>query len=220
MSNPHAHVLLHDAQEAFVVLWICAVPYGALWLDTGVALPELVRATLPLLTLPLAGITMLLALVAFLPDRTVAFAERLGRGAMTGSLRARVTVGLAETTRSFAALGRVLDPNHLACHAASIAFLFTYVTVGYVLAHAFGFPIGYGRAITIFSVSLLVAYLSPVPGSVGVTELTSSYMLDPALTAESMATSLGVRLLCWYLVTVPGGVVLAVAVRHARRRSP
>ncbi len=64
---------------------------------------------------------------------------------------------------------------------------------------------------TVFSTSLMVAYLSPVPGSIGVTEVATSYMLDPALTPQGMAVALTLRILCWYLVAAPGGLVLAQA---------
>jgi uncharacterized membrane protein YbhN (UPF0104 family) len=69
--------------------------------------------------------------------------------------------------------------------------------------------LSWGKAAAVFSNSLMVAYLSPVPGSVGITEFATSYLLDPALTETGMVVSTLLRFLCWYAVMIPGALLLA-----------
>jgi uncharacterized membrane protein YbhN (UPF0104 family) len=65
----------------------------------------------------------------------------------------------------------------------------------------------------------MVEYFAPVPGSMGVTEAVTSYLIDPAMTEPGMAASVLLRLLCWYLTIAPGIVFLAWAFRRPRTPS-
>ena len=65
----------------------------------------------------------------------------------------------------------------------------------------------------ITSSSLLVSFLAPVPGSIGITEVLTIYFLDPALTARGMVVGTLLRFLCAYGLVVPGVVLLANAIR-------
>ncbi len=132
-----------------------------------------------------------------------------------GSLWRKLVQGAGDSAASLATIGKSTDPQHLACHLASIVFLLTYVAIGWLLAAHFGFSLSWLQALTIFSTSLMIAYLAPVPGAIGVTELATSFMLSPSLTPEGMAVALTLRILCWYLVAIPGALVLANAFRQA-----
>jgi len=194
------------SKSIYMTLWICLVACATLTFGAAVPLPDVLRAGLPLLTMPLLGISLLLALIAFFPGPVLRF---------TSTRPGKIWHGIGQSAQAISSIGKSTDLQHLACHLASIAFLLTYVGIGWLLASHFGFSLTWLQALTIFSTSLMVAYLAPVPGAIGVTELATSYMLDPALTPGGMAVSLTLRCLCWYLVALPGALVLAQEFRRA-----
>lgn len=194
------------SKSIYMTLWICLVSCTTLTFADAIPMPDALRSGLPMLTMPLLAISLLLALIAFFPGPVQRW---------TGRRTGKIWQGIGQSAQSISAIGKSTDLQHLVCHLASIAFLLTYVGIGWLLAAHFGFPLTWLQALTIFSTSLMVAYLAPVPGAIGVTELATSYMLDPALTPEGMAVSLTLRCLCWYLVAVPGALVLAREFRRA-----
>jgi uncharacterized protein (TIRG00374 family) len=203
------------SKSIYMTLWICLLSCATLTFGPAIALPPALRLGLPLLTMPLLGMALLLALIAFFPRPLQRWSERRASTMRAGSLPHKLVLGLGQSTQSISAVGTSTDPQHLLCHLASIAFLLTYVAIGALLAAHFGFALTWLQALTIFSTSLMIAYLAPVPGAIGVTELATSYMLDPALTPAGMAVSLTLRCLCWYLVALPGALVLAQQFRRA-----
>ncbi len=214
VPTPHA-LAATLTKSIYMTLWICLFSWTMLCFGPAVDLPEQLRLALPLLTLPLLGIALLLALLAFFPGSVRSWTQARTGKMRGGSLWRKIVLGIGESAASLSTIGKSGDPQHLACHVASIAFLLTYVAIGWLLAAHFGFTLNWLQALTIFSTSLMVAYLAPVPGAIGVTELATSYMLSPALTPEAMAVALTLRILCWYLVALPGALVLAQQFRLA-----
>ncbi len=195
-------------KSIYMTLWICLVSYLALFFDRSIALPAALQHSLPYLALPLLGISLLLAWIAFFPKPLVNWSQpHLARLKPT-SLRYKVLAGLVHSASSIAQIGRSGKFAHALCHIASLVFLLVYVLIGWLLAGQLGFELSFWHALTIFSTSLMIAYLAPVPGAIGVTEIATSYMLDPHLTAAGMAVSLGLRVLCWYGISLPGALVL------------
>lgn len=209
VPTPHA-LAATLTKSIYMTLWICLVSWSTLsFFGASVKLPDQLRLALPLLTLPLLGIALLLALLAFFPEPVRRWTGARAGKMKDGSMWRKIVLGIGDSAASLSTIGKSTDPQHLACHVASIVFLLTYVSIGWLLATHFGFSLTWLQALTIFSTSLMVAYLAPVPGAIGVTELATSYMLSPALTPEGMAVALTLRILCWYLVAVPGALVLA-----------
>ena len=209
---PAPHALAATLTKSiYMTLWICLAAWTTLSFGATVSLPDQLRSTLPLLTLPLLGIALLLALLAFFPGPAQRWTSARAVGMKPDGLWRKLMLGTGDTAASLSAIGKSGDPQHLACHLASLAFLLTYVAIGWLLAAHFGFALTPLQALTIFSTSLMVAYLAPVPGAIGVTELATSYMLSPSLTPEGMAVALTLRILCWYLVAFPGALVLISA---------
>ena len=132
----------------------------------------------------------------------------------------KLVLGLGHSAASIAQIGQSGQLQHLICHLASITFLLVYVTIGWLMAAYFGFSLHFWQALTIFSTSLMVAYLAPLPGAIGVTEIATAYMLDPALGPQAMAAALVLRILCWYLVGPPGALVLLHVLRSGTWRWP
>ncbi|NHZ79665.1 flippase-like domain-containing protein [Massilia sp. CCM 8695] len=197
------------SKSIYMTLWICLVSCATLTFGHAIALPAALQVGLPLLTAPLLGIALLLALMAFFPGPVMRWTGRRASTMKDGSLWQKILLGIGQSAHAISAIGKSTDVQHLVCHLASVVFLLTYVTIGWLLATHFGFSLNWLQALTIFSTSLMVAYLAPVPGAIGVAEVATSYMLDPALTPQGMAVSVTLRVLCWYLVAVPGAAVLA-----------
>lgn len=207
------------AKSLYMVLWICAVAGIALALDPATSLPPVMARWLPL-----SGL-VLLALVAGFITLVVARARIERWGARVAADPARpgwhkkLATGLARTGAATARLGSSTRPAHLGCHAASLAFLFTYCCIGWLLCNALGVDLGLGRAVSVFSTGMMVAYLAPVPGSIGVTELATAYLLDPHLGHAAVSASVLLRFLCWYGGGLPGPAFLLLAARKRRLAS-
>lgn len=227
-------------KSIYMTLWICAVSYACLLFDHSIQLAPALRLALPVLSLPLLAIAVPLALIAFFPQRVVARTQAWGavlqlhiarsapvarpscarlRRACLITLR-KLVLGLGHSAESIAQIGQSGQLQHLICHLASITFLLVYVAIGWLMAAYFGFNLNFWQALTIFSTSLMVAYLAPLPGAIGVTEIATAYMLDPALGPQAMAATLVLRILCWYLVGPPGALVLLHVLRTDNRRWP
>ncbi|HEX8615585.1 MAG TPA: lysylphosphatidylglycerol synthase transmembrane domain-containing protein [Telluria sp.] len=213
---PMPHALAASVSKSiYMTLWICLVSCVTLTFGAAIALPAALQVGLPLLTAPLLGIALLLALMAFFPGPVMRWTERRAGTMKAGGLWQKVLLGIGQSAHAISAIGKSTDVQHLVCHLASVAFLLTYVAIGWLLATHFGFTLTWLQALTIFSTSLMIAYLAPVPGAIGVAEVATSYMLDQSLTPQGMAVSVTLRVLCWYLVAVPGAVVLAREFRRA-----
>ncbi|NHZ65540.1 flippase-like domain-containing protein [Massilia sp. CCM 8694] len=211
---PHA-LAASVSKSIYMTLWICLVSCLTLTFGHAIPLPAPLQVGLPLLTAPLLGIALLLALMAFFPGPVMRWTERRAGAMKDGGLWQKTLLGIGQSAHAISAIGKSTDVQHLVCHLASVVFLLTYVAIGSLLATHFGFTLTWLQALTIFSTSLMIAYLAPVPGAIGVAEVATSYMLDAALTPQGMAVAVTLRVLCWYLVAVPGALVLAREFRLA-----
>jgi uncharacterized membrane protein YbhN (UPF0104 family) len=157
----------------------------------------------------------LFAALLLWPQRVRAWAAR--RAVALPGWRGRFVAGFGRTAESVAGLGRSAHPLHLACHAASLASIVVYAGAGCIVAGALGFHLPWPRVFTAFASGLVIAYLAPIPGSIGVTEATTAYLLDPALSTRAIAAAVVLRALFWYFPAVLGGAVLwAWALRRDR----
>jgi uncharacterized membrane protein YbhN (UPF0104 family) len=96
----------------------------------------------------------------------------------------------------------------------SILYVGLYSFIGFWLCHALGIELAPLTALTIFSTSLMVDYVAPVPGSIGVTEFITAYMIDPKVSPESLFVAIVLRICCKYIVIFPGAVLLLDLLRH------
>jgi uncharacterized protein (TIRG00374 family) len=192
-------------KSVYQVTWIAVVALASLALS-GLSLPPAVAASLWAAAVPLAAIVVAFGLIILFPEGSRRVTRRLAaRPGVAGSIAA----GVDRCAEALARLGRSTDAMHLLAHAASVAFVFVYVLIGWLLAQGVGLPLSFPRAIPVFSAGLLVAYLAPVPGSIGVTELATAYLLDPRLGPEALVVSGLLRVFCWYGVVLPGAALLA-----------
>lgn len=201
------------AKSVYMTLWICLL--AAVTLRSDLSLPPVVAAHLPAYCAPLLAFAAILAVVAAFPERLHRWnAALLARPGLPAWRRAAIG-WLDHSAAAIARIGRSRDPRHLACHAASAAFVLVYAFIGWRLSLAIGLRLSWPRALAVFSNSLMIAYLSPVPGSIGVTEWFTAYLLDPAVTPEGLAVAVLLRTLCWYSVTLPGALLVLDEVRRA-----
>jgi uncharacterized protein (TIRG00374 family) len=204
-------------KSIYQVTWICVVALVSLAVTEGVRIPPAAAASLVVACVPLAvAVAFFVLCIAFpvtaarlttpRPDRTGAVARFLG--------------GFHSASKALAVLGRSTDRMHLLCHVASLAFIAAYVAIGWLMCDALGLSVSVGRAIPIFSASLMVAYLAPVPGSIGVTEVVTAYLIDPSLPPAALLVAGLLRFACWYVSVLPGAALLAIELLRARRAAP
>jgi len=179
----------------YMTAWVCIFGIGTLLLGGDVRLPDhLLLATGPALLLLAAFLG-----VVYFPHRVPGWAR---------------FAFIQRCADAISQMGRSLEPSHLLSHAACVAFVLVYVFIGATICHGLAIPLGAGHAFTAFSNSLMVSYLAPVPGSIGVTELATSWLIDPAMTERGMVAATLLRFLCWYALAVPGVVFLLNSVRR------
>ena len=205
-------------KSMYMTLWICAIALISLQLRTDVHLPEHLARHLPLYLMPLASLVLFLGTVVLFPRRIHAWAEH--RLATTGlpAWRGKIIQGVDHVAQALSKIAGSTHYMHVVCHAGSAAFVLMYAWIGYVVCNGMGVVLPLGKAVTVFSNGLMVAYLSPVPGSVGITEVMTNYLLDPSMSNLGMAAVLTQRILCWYIVIVPGIFLLLNSLRGVSLR--
>lgn len=189
-----------------MTLWVCAAAGVALRLDRGLRLPPSVAEFLPLSLACVAALTTALAAISFFPDRVLEWARPRLESA-GGGLRRKILEGLIETASALAAIGGARGRWQWLTHAAGLASIAAYVAVGMLLARGVGLEPAPLRHAAAFTTSLMIAYLAPVPGSIGVTEWATSYLLDPGMSEAGMAAAILLRALTCY-AGIPIGALL------------
>jgi uncharacterized membrane protein YbhN (UPF0104 family) len=203
------------AKSLYTVSWICAAACLSMALSPDLQLPPAAARWLPLYLAPVAAMLAGLVLVAIFARRIHAAAERARAGGVGGARwRRKLLDALDHSAGALATIGRSRRPGHWLCHAAALVMIASYTFVGAQLAAGLGFHIGHGQAFTVFTNGLMAAYLAPIPGSYGVGEGATAWLLDPHLGPEALAAGVLVRVLCWHIAFLPGAVLLIRAVRR------
>jgi uncharacterized protein (TIRG00374 family) len=187
----------------YMTAWVCTFGVATLALRADVHLPPTVADNAPFLVAPAA----LLLLFFF---AIILFPKAVRRWSRISAIN--------RCADAISQMGKSMHWAHLLAHAACIAFIAVYIFIGAYLCAALGVSIDAGRAVTVFSNSLMISYLAPVPGSIGVTEVATNYLLDPNMTERGMVASTLLRFLCWYVLAIPGAAVLLNALRRALKR--
>jgi uncharacterized protein (TIRG00374 family) len=202
-----------SAKSLYMVLWICLFAFMSLQGQSDVRLPQMIAGKLALVTSPLLFIAAGLAALAFFPEKARGLFRAQADRPGVPAWRRRLCAALEDFTTAISRIGRSTDAHHLVCHAASALFVLTYVFIGWSLCRAAGIPIGPRQALAAFSNSLLVVYLAPVPGSVGITEAATAYLIDPSMPAAAVSVAFLLRTLCWYVVMPPGALLMALEIK-------
>jgi uncharacterized membrane protein YbhN (UPF0104 family) len=201
------------AKSLYTVFWICATACLALALTPGLALPPALRPWLPFYLAPVAAMVVGMALVAIFAERLHGAAER-ARRAPQPHWRRKAWAALDHAAGALALIGRSRSRWHALCHLAALGLVASYGFIGHELARGLGFALGYGRAFAVFGNGLMAAYLAPVPGSYGVGEGFTAWLLDAQLPPRALAAGVLSRVLCWHLMFVPGAIILVRTIRR------
>lgn len=181
----------------YMTTWICVAGFGALLFSDEVRLPAALAEHAVLLGTPAVLLISGFFYVMFFPQRVLGW-----------KARNRLADGIRHCAAAISQIGRSSDPMHWLGHASCLAFLGVYVFIGAFVCDALGLPMSAGKAAAAFSASLLVSYLAPVPGGMGVTEVLTAYFIDPAMGEASMVAATLARFFCWYVPVLPGALVL------------
>jgi uncharacterized protein (TIRG00374 family) len=199
-------------------VWICVGGLCALLLGGArIADPSLARALWLGSLLLIPGVALFAVLVAFPLGVQRWVAPRVERA--SGVVRA-LLAGAAQGAQAVAKMGRSTDPRRLLMHAASLGGLFVYGALGFAACAALDVPLSLPRALAAFTLGLMVVYLAPLPGSIGVAELSQAWLIDPALPPRAVAAAAVVRVLCWYGPALAGAAILSLRAAGRRRDEP
>ena len=202
-------------KSLYMVFWICVVSAISLYLNAEIRLPDMVADNLPVYLTPLFFLTAFMGLLSIFPEYFDRQTQKFEKRENLPRVFLLILKGIGSMANALSQIVRSKNKMHLLCHAGSLVFVFVYIFIGAVLADGLGIDLSIGQCITVFSNSLMVAYLSPVPGSIGITELATAYFLDNAQTETTMALSVLLRFFCWYMVLLPGLFLLFVELKTA-----
>lgn len=195
----------------YLTAWVCLVGMVSLAARSDVHLPLYLSRHLSVCMLPFGLLVLTFAYVIFYPDRFLAWASLSTADPAVPHWKKVTLSGLARCARAISFIGHSRSRMHLMAHAASLLFILAYTAVGTAVAHALGIPLSPGKALAVFSNSLMVCYLAPSPGGMGFTEMATAYLLNPSLSQNAMAAGTLLRFFCWYIVVIPGALILAYA---------
>lgn len=198
-------------KSLYMVLWICIFSFVSLKLQKDeMQLPQGISDNLSLYLTPLFALIIFLISIAMFPESTSAWSKRRLSHLPTDHWARRTLTNLNHFASTLASIVNSRSYFHILAHTGSIAFVVVYASIGYTLASGLGIEISFQRAIAVFSNSLLIAYVAPVPGSIGITELTTQFLLDPQMQNKAMIVALTQRILCWYIV-IPIGMFFCLS---------
>jgi uncharacterized protein (TIRG00374 family) len=195
----------------YLTAWVCLIAFITLRFNGEVHLPAYIANKLGLGMLPFALLTITFGYLIFFPDRILTWISKRETNPAAIVWEKKVLALVAHCAQSISTIGKSTQPMHLLAHVSSILFIVAYSAVGWALSSAVGMALSPGKALTIFSSSLMACYLSPIPAGMGITEMTTSYLLDPMLSHSAMVISTLLRFLCWYSVVLPGAILLSLA---------
>jgi uncharacterized membrane protein YbhN (UPF0104 family) len=203
----------------YITFWLCVFGFAGLFLRADVHLPPALAEHFVALVAPAVLVLSAFFYVVFFPQHVLRWTAARIRGELPHAWKRRFIAGLHRSVLAVSELGQSTDRLHVLSHLSCIAFLFTYIFIGAYLCRTLGVPMPADKATGVFSVSLLVAYISPVPGSIGVSEILTNYFIDPSMTQSGMVASSLLRFLCSYLLMIPGAIILLDAIRVAGWRT-
>jgi uncharacterized protein (TIRG00374 family) len=200
----------------YMVTWVIATGLVGLKMAGDGRVPAVIEDHIVLWLVTPTGIVALLLLVIVAPGPIHRWCER--RSASTTSERwRRFYEGLDKLPTAIGTIGRSFHPWHLGVHLTSLAFIATYIAIGHVLADGVGVETTGRTSYSAFSVGMLVSYVAPVPGSIGVTEAAEAHLLDPSMSAPAMTSAILGRVCTWYAGAAVGAVLFVVELRRIGR---
>jgi uncharacterized membrane protein YbhN (UPF0104 family) len=201
-------------KSIYMVMWVCVFGLIGLHVADDGRVPRVIDDHLALWLVSPSVIVGLLILVVAIPNRIHAWCRRRLARPDLPSWKIKVLTFIDMLPASLATIGRSLRGTHALAHLGCIAFVGVYVAIGHLLANGVGLAVDARTSYAAHSTGLLVSYVAPVPGSVGVTEAATAHLLDPAMSPDAMTAAILVRICAWYLGAIVGAVLLVGELRR------
>jgi uncharacterized protein (TIRG00374 family) len=200
-------------KTAIGIIWVCVTSVIMLLVYDHIHLPKMFSEHLYFVVIPVGAILLFYSLSILFRHRIAAWAKKQQHQPLS-YWKKKLYSWLSRSVSDVSVLGTSLCVEHFLAHAMSILYIGLYAFIGFWLCHALGIDLEPLTALTIFSTSLMVDYVAPVPGSIGVTEFITAYMINPQLKPESVFVAIVLRICCKYIVIFPGAVLLLDLLRH------
>ena len=200
-------------KTAIGIVWVCVISVVMLLVYNHIHLPALLMNHLYFIVIPIGAILLFYAFSLMFGQQLLAWSRK--HDAHRASWKRWFVPWFGKSVGGINLLATSTRIEHLLTHVLSVLYIFVYALIGYWLCRAMKLEIGPLTALTIFSTSLMVDYVAPIPGSIGVTEFITAYMIDPHLGPRAIFVALVLRICCKYAVIVPG-VASALAILHRR----
>ena len=205
-------------RTVYTIVWVSLAGFASLFLTGEQAAPAISNHLVYYL-LPIVGLVLLfIALVVFAPRL-----HRWLQGKVLARFQSRRVKALFQwfdrTEADIGTIGHSTSRFHLFSHLSSIGMVLMYCVTGFLLAHATGLDLSLPAAVCVFSISLLLIYISPVSGTIGVSEAATAYLLSPNFGPREIFVAVALRIIARYVLLVPGLILLLLASRAPRSAS-
>lgn len=201
-------------KSIFMVFWVIVAGLVGLQLADDGRIPSVIDDHLALWLCTPGLIVALLAVFIFAPGPIHRFCARQLAKPGDRPRRKAFFTGLDKIPTAVGRIGRSLRPMHGAVHLASITFIAVDVAIGHLLATGVGVDTDVQSSYSAFSTGMMVSYIAPVPGSIGVTEAATAHLLDPAMGPPAMTAAILARVCTWYAGAMVGAVLFTLELRR------
>jgi uncharacterized protein (TIRG00374 family) len=204
-------------KSIYMVTWVIFTGLVGLELAEDGRVPSVIDDHLGLWLVTPGVIVGLLFLLILAPGPVERWCQRGLANPNSGPRRRKFFEGLGKLPAAIGTIGRSLEPMHLAVHVASLSFIAVAMLIGHVLAEGVGVDTDPKSSYSAYSVGMMVSYIAPVPGSIGVTEAATAHLLDPAMSPPAMTAAILARLCTWYAGAMVGAVLFVIELRRIGR---
>ncbi len=204
-------------KSIYMVMWVILFGLVGIRVADPARVPDVIQDHLVLWLATPTIIVSLLIITVVAPGPIHRWcARRLAKPTLV-PWRRRFVEALDKLPTTLGLIGRAARPMHLVAHVACMAFIGIYVLIGHVLAEGVGVPVDARSSYSAYSVGLMVSYVAPVPGSIGVTEAATAHLLDPAMGSPAMTAAILARICTWYAAGMVGAVLFMLELRKIGR---
>ncbi len=204
-------------KSIYMVMWVILCGLIGLQVAGDGRVPAVIDDHLGLWLITPGVIVGMLALVIIAPGPIHRWCARQLAKPDLGHNKRKFFTGLDKVPSAVGRIGRSLRPLHGGVHLASLAFIAVAIAIGHVLADGVGVATDARSSYSAYSVGLMVSYIAPVPGSIGVTEAATAHLLDPAMGPPAMTAAILARSCTWYAGAMIGAVLFAIELRRIGR---
>lgn len=201
----------------YMVTWVILSGLVGLEVAADGRVPAIIDDHLALWLISPGILVGLLFVLVLAPGPIERWCQRRLANPQLGPRRRKFVEGLGKLPAALGRIGRSVKPMHLGVHAASLSFLAAAFAIGHLLADGVGVATDMRGSYSAFSVGMMVSYVAPVPGSIGVTEAATAHLLDPAMGAPAMTAAILARICTWYVGGMVGAVLFVIELRRIGR---